>query len=526
MFDPIIILCALACGLLVRSLGQPALLGYLAAGFVLHELGATPGPMLQTVADLGVTLLLFTIGLKLEPAQLIKARVWGTAVLHMVLMQGLFTALLLAAISIIPGVSLGIEAVLIVAFALTFSSTVFVIQSLQERGEINSRHASLAIGILIIQDLAAVIFIAASTGKVPNPEGLLILLVFPLRPVILRLLSLSGHGELFTLFGLAIAIIGAEIFDNQGIKGDLAALVLGAALSGHQKAKELSKNLLYFKDLFLVGFFLTIGLSGWPQAELLVLAMVIGALCLVKPPLYFLLMTRFHTPPRTAVLSSAALANFSEFGLIIAAIAVKAGWLEAQWAATISLIVAVSFVISSPLNIRAHDFYRRYQARLNRFQSEQLRAGRPRLHDARMFVLGMGRIGTGAYEAMFERHGNCVVGVDDNDQKLREHLRCHRRCVSADASDPDFWACVDFNRVELVMLALTNHEENKLVAKLLRSLGYKGRITAVVRFREEAEELEKKGVNAFNLFEEAGTGFASHADAMLVHTGGQRSGLE
>ena len=77
MFDPLIIICALICGLLARSLGLPALIGYLAAGFVLHELGATEGELLSQLADVGVTLLLFSIGLKLKPADLLESKVWG-----------------------------------------------------------------------------------------------------------------------------------------------------------------------------------------------------------------------------------------------------------------------------------------------------------------------------------------------------------------------------------------------------------------------------------------------------------------
>ena len=83
--------------------------------------------------------------------------------------------------------------------------------------------------------------------------------------------------------------------------------------------------------------------------------------------------------------------------------------------------------------------------------------------------------------------------------------------VAADASDPDFWHRVDLSQVELVMLALTNHQENMLVAKLLKQIGYPGKTVAVVRFREEAEELEKMGISAFNLYAQAGAGFAAHA---------------
>lgn len=519
MFDPVMILCALGCGLIVRGLGQPALLGYLAAGFVLHELGVEAGSLLPVVSELGITLLLFSIGLKLKPRDLLETRIWGTTLLHMAAFQLLFTALLLAATRLFPSLGLDFTGSLIIAFALTFSSTVFVIQVMQERGEMSSRHTNLAIGILIIQDIAAVLFLGFSTGKTPQLAALGLLLIFPLRGVILRLLRLCGHGELFTLFGLALAIMGAALFDSVGIKGDLGALILGAVLAGDQKAKELAKNMLYFKDLFLVGFFLSIGLSGWPEQSIFLVSVVLGVLVLLKPPLYFLLMTRFHAQPRTAMLSSLGLTNYSEFGLIVVAVAGTIGWIDPQWSAGLSLAIATSFIISSPLNQHAHDLYWHWQNRLNRFQSERLRKGKPDINNARFFVLGMGNIGTGAYNTMYERHGNCVVGVDDNDAKLEGHSSCGRRVVAGDASDPDFWACVDLERLELVMLALTNHEENKLVGKLLREMGYQGPITAVVRFAEEAEQLERRGIAAFNLYEEAGTGFAEHANEQIKNAG-------
>ncbi|MBN7798299.1 cation:proton antiporter [Parahaliea mediterranea] len=515
MLDPLIIVIALACGMASRAAGLPALIGYLAAGFLLHELDIGGGGILATLSEIGITLLLFTIGLKLNPRDLLRTHIWGTTVAHMAAMQLFFLGVFYLADALIPGLTIDFTAGLVGAFALTFSSTVFVIQVMQERGEMASRHARLAIGILIIQDLAAVIFLGFSAGKVPGPEALLLLLLLPLRGLILRLLTLSGHGELFTLFGLTLALGGAGLFEATGIKGDLGALIIGAVLAGHQKAKELSRNLLQFKDLFLVCFFLSIGLEGWPQREMILLAAVLGVLALVKPPLYFLLMTRLHTPPRTALLASLPLTNYSEFGLIVVAIAASAGWMDAQWSAAISLAIAISFIIASPLNRMAHVLYRRWHRQLQGFETEVVRAAYPDTRDVRVIVLGMGNIGTGAYEAMAERFGEAVLGVDDNDRKLAQHQRARRRVVAADASDPDFWQRIDLDGVELIMLALTNHEENKLVGKLLGDLGYQGRIAAVVRFSEEAEELESAGISAFNLYAQAGSGFAAHAAAQL-----------
>jgi len=518
MFDPLIILAALICGLCSRALGLPALIGYLAAGFVLHEYDLQGGEILHTLSDIGITLLLFTIGLKLQPRELLKTRVWGTTLVHMVAMQLLFMLVLYLANMVFPVLELSIIAMLVIAFALTFSSTVFVIQVMQERGEMASRHANLAIGILVIQDLAAVIFLGFSTGKVPEPTAILLLAIWPLRGVILKLLRHSGHGELFTLFGLALALGGAELFELLGIKGDLGALIIGAVLAGHQKSKELSRNLLQFKDLFLVGFFLSIGLAGWPGKEIIICSIVIGILALLKPVLYFPLLTRFHTPPRTALLSSAALSNFSEFGLIVIAVAAGAGWVDAQWSGAISLAIAVSFLFSSPLNNYSHNLYRRWHGYLQKFETSTVKEKRPDTSGTRVVVLGMGNIGTGAYDSMKAQYGDTVLGVDDNDLKLSRHRDEGRRVAQADASDPDFWHHFALADIELVMLALTNHKENMLVGNLLEDLEYHGKVAAVVRFSEEAVELEQRGISAFNLYAQAGAGFAAHAAEKLQAT--------
>ena len=107
MLDPIIILAALLCGMASRALGLPALIGYLGAGFALHEIHISGGDILHVLAEMGITLLLFTIGLKLQPANLLKTNVWGTTLLQILIMQLAFVLLLTLAGWIYPGLQLG-----------------------------------------------------------------------------------------------------------------------------------------------------------------------------------------------------------------------------------------------------------------------------------------------------------------------------------------------------------------------------------------------------------------------------------
>jgi glutathione-regulated potassium-efflux system ancillary protein KefC len=243
----------------------------------------------------------------------------------------------------------------------------------------------------------------------------------------------------------------------------------GVLLAGDQKAKELARNLLYFKDLFLVGFFLSIGLGGWPGPELMTAGVILGVLALLKPLLYFPLFTRFHVAPRTALLASNSLANHSEFGLIVIAIAASAGLGDGNdWSGAMSIAIAVSFAAAAPLNrsvsLACTDATGTGCCASNRTACARSAAGHAQCEGA---GAGHGQYRHRRLRGHRPQLRPAVLGVDDNDRKLAAHRAMHRRVAAADASDPDFWHRVALDKVELVMLALTNHQENMLVADSL-----------------------------------------------------------
>jgi len=329
----------------------PPLVGFLATGFLLNYLGITSGETLQKLADLGITLLLFTVGLKLNQKILIRPQVWGVTGLHVSIIIGLFGAIIfvLALIGAPLFSDLDLTTSLMLAFALSFSSTVFVVKSLEGKGEMKSLHGRIAIGILVMQDLTAVVFLAASTGKLPSPWALLLFLLIPIRPLFHHLLQKTGHGELLILYGLVLALGGAELFELGGIKDDLGALIMGVLISTHPKSNEMAKSMLGFKDLFLVGFFLSIGMSGQLSLEALVIGLLLVPFVFIKSALFFTLMTRFKLRARTSLLATLNLTNYSEFGLIIAAIGVSSGWMDAEWLVVIAITLSLSFIIAAPL---------------------------------------------------------------------------------------------------------------------------------------------------------------------------------
>ena len=260
-FGDVLWIClAFVFGYSAKWVNLPPLVGFLVTGFVLNYLGFASGDTLQKLADLGITLLLFTVGLKLNVRFLIRPQVWTVTAIHISITIALFGAGIYGLVLIGTPVfaELNFTMSLMLGFALSFSSTVFVVKFLEEKGEMNSLHGRIAIGILVIQDLAAVVFLAVSTGKMPSEWALLLVLLVPLRPVLFYFLYRIGHGELLILYGLVLALGGAELFEFGGVKDDLGALVMGGLLASHPKATEMAKSMLGFKDLFLVGLFLSV----------------------------------------------------------------------------------------------------------------------------------------------------------------------------------------------------------------------------------------------------------------------------
>ncbi len=516
--DVVWIALAFVLGFGVRLIGLPPLVGFLATGFLLNYLGTASGEVLQKLADLGITMLLFTIGLKMNLRVMLRPQVWAVTTLHLGLVIAVFGAMFfsLALMGVPLFADLDIELALMLAFALSFSSTVFVAKVLEEKGEMKSLYGRIAIGILVMQDVAAVTFLVASTGQLPTLWVLLLLLLIPLRPLFHLLLQRAGHGELLVLYGLVLALGGAELFEFGGVKDDLGALIMGLLLSAHPKATEMAKCMLSFKDLFLVGFFLSIGLTSELSFEALVIGVLLVPFVFLKSAIYYGLMTRFLLRARTSLLATLSLTNYSEFGLIVAAIGVANGWLDAEWLAVISIALSLSFVVAAFLSGRDDRIYRSGRTFWLGFQR------RERLPDdqvldtqnATIAVFGMGRVGTGAYDRMVALHGDTVVGVDFDVERVRRHRQEGRNVMRGAPSDADFWEQVDnYHSIELVLLALPNLAANLDALEQMRAVDFPARVAATARYPDEDKPLREAGSDAvFNIYAEAGTGFADHVE--------------
>ena len=514
--EPLVVAIAFAAGLVFRHLGYPPLLGYLLAGFFAHWIGWGTGEALAPLADAGILLLLFTIGLKLNLGNLSPRYVWGSALAHMVIAIPLTTAVIYVVGMMYAPLSFEDPiAPWTLAFALSFSSTVLAIKLFEERGESASFYASIAIGILVVQDIFAVLYLVASSGKLPSVWALGLLALPLLIPFIRWLYGKIGHGELLLLSGVLFTFGAAEVFEFVDLKGGLGALVAGMLIAQAHKAKasELYEKLSDLKNLLLVGFFLQIGYYGIPELELVLVAAVLTVLIVLRPIIYFALSVSFNLRSRTGWFTGLSLFSYSEFGLIVAAIAQSNGVLGEQWLTTLALAMALSYVLAIPVNRKAHELYIRYAEPLSAYENPERLPEEVigSINGATVAILGMGRVGRGAFDELRAAGYSKVVGIEENYQLAQQRNAEGWPCVHGDASDRDFWERTGLANCELILVGLSNHNENVRVAKLARELNFKNPLAVATRFPDEHKELEDLGCITFYRYRDVGRDFAVNA---------------
>ena len=519
-----ILIAAFTFGFAASRVGLPPLVGYLVAGFALNLVGFSSSEIIEGAADLGILLLLFAIGLKLRIRTFIRAYVWGTAATFAVfgVLIPTLALLTLGAFEIGGAFNLDFRSAMIVGLALSFSSTVFAVKALEQTGEVASIGGLIAIGVLILQDILAVGYLAASEGSWPSPWALLVIPgMVLLRPLFRWFLDKSDHGEVLVLLGFTLAVgVGAAVFDLLGLKADLGALVIGGVLAGHVRSTEMADRILGVKDLLLAAFFLSIGLGGFPSLQGVLIAIAVLLFLPFRSIALVWLLTRFRVRSRTALHASLTLLPYSEFGLIVVVAAATSGAIGSEWIATMGLAVAGSFVAASFANKLRYRLYDRWFVQLRRLERTPIVPEDAVIDfdDARILVFGMGRVGTGAYDELVKHRQGLVVGVEREAEVVSSHTRIGRKVIRGDALDRDFWERARLHPdVELVVAVMSSHAANLECIRRVGEFLPKASIASVALFRDQLAELHEAGVDiARNLYEEAGQALADDAATMLA----------
>ncbi|MFC0339467.1 cation:proton antiporter domain-containing protein [Paracoccus niistensis] len=512
MFEVICVSFAFVFGLAMRQIGLPPMVGFLAAGFAINALGPVlrlpeaTGDILDYLSHLGVLLLLFAVGMKLRLRQIAQPQVLGGALLHFVV------SIIVVTPGLVLFLGLDLRTAAMLAVMLAFSSTVFSAKVLEEKRDIGAFYGRTAIGILVLQDIIALVVLSIWGGQAPSVWALYVLALPLLRPLLFRILDLTGQDELLVLMGMLLAlVIGGMGFEFVGLSSEIGALAMGLMLSTHKRAKELTDALWGLKEAFLVGFFLQIGMSGLPDPGDLVFAGVFIVLLPLKAVLFYLLLLLFRLRARSAFLAAVNLATYSELALILAADLVP------DKLVAMALLVSLSFVAASPVNRMAQALSDRYESQLQRFQTTRYHRDElpTDLGNARILILGMGRTGSAAYQYLLPFEDQ-LVGIDSDIYKVEPHRQAGRNVLWADVEDAGFWRGVNIAGLDAAVLAMDGTEAKEAAAWALRSKGFAGPIISHVLHEQEVERLKAAGATHLYLtMNQAGMALADHTARAL-----------
>lgn len=490
---------AFLCGFAFSRVHLPPLVGYLTAGLILAAFGYEAGDMLQEISHLGVVFLLFTVGLHIRIKNILRQDILGVGLIHLAISTAIFTPICLY-------FGYELEAAVIISIILGFSSTVLTAKNLERRNELGAFYGRTAIGILIIQDLVAIGLVAYSGGGIPSLWGLTLFALPILRPLLIRLLGVVKEDELWMLLGLALALGGASLFELFNLSGELGALVAGMMLAADERADEIGKKMWGVKEAFLVGFFLEVGLIGFPSAQDYIFIAVFLLLLPLKSIMFFGLFMLFKLRARTGFLATVSLTAYSEFTLIVGVVAASGGFIPEESVVVLGLLTAISYALNAPITINEEKIWKVLQDTLLKFERDALHPdhGTVSLGSAEYLIIGMGNAGRAAYDKL-KSDDERVVGMDIDPDRIERNLNAGRRVVYGDIQDTDLWSGMDLSNIKSIMIAMGNEEVKENATKTLRTIGFKGLIYVLTMREEEAEIMKNAGASAVSIpIKEAG----------------------
>lgn len=537
-----ILLAAAGIGLLGALLRQPVIVSFIAVGILAAAFvqGAPETThQVEYLAELGVTVLLFLVGLKLDWR---LVRTLGPVALATGLGQVLFTSVIGFGICL----ALGFDAVtsVYVAVALTFSSTIIVVKLLGDKRELDSLHGRIALGFLIVQDIVVVIamVVLSAVGVGNQDEGglgdivavvgalavaivLLVLFVrFAAEPLMARFARMP---DLLIVFAIGWAAAAAALADGVGLGKELGGLIAGVSLGSTSFRDMISARLSAVRDFLLLFFFLSIGASldierlgsDIPQAALLSLFVLIG-----NPLIVVAIMAWMGYRARTGFLAGLTVAQISEFSLIFMAMGLSLGHVDEGAVGLVTLVGLVTIAASVYMITYSHQLYRWVKPFLRPFdfgrrREESPDGGDPRQVDVLLF--GLGRFGSELMRRL-EEGGMHVLGIDIDPQAVGALGRAGYATRYGDVTEQEFWSDLPVAEARWVVLAvpsgsgvLTSADPRGGLMAAIRSLHFAGRVAITVRDAAEALRLREGGVDLMlSPFDDAAVAAARQIEAM------------
>lgn len=513
-FEQIALILVLAAvgGGLAKLLRQPVLVAYIVVGILAGPavLGlVSDGESIEVFAKIGIAILLFLVGLKLDIQSI---RMTGTVAL----VAGLGQVVLTAVLSFVIAVALGFDVVpsIYVAVALTFSSTIIVIKLFSDKRELDQLHGRIAVGILIVQDLLVIIsmIVVASLGQVGQTSptetvvrtvvgGALFLggVALVARFIIPRVLDwLAKSQELTLLFGVAWAIALAAVSYSLGLSLEIGAFVAGVALASTPYRASLGARLVSLRDIMILFFFIELGVSLTFESALQQLgpAIVLSVFVLLaKPIIVMAIMGLLGYRKKVSFRVGVALAQISEFSLILIALGYSLGQVDESILGLVTLVGIITITISTYLIAYTQPLFDRLSPALSIFERKRpdSRDENQRLeHPYDAIIIGAGRLGGEVARSLAARNAHLLV-VDYDPHALRNIAGPNIATLYGDVSEPDFAATLPFHETDSVICAVPSPSTNLVLLQTLRRYDFVGGICLTAMDGRTADMLSEYG---------------------------------
>jgi Kef-type K+ transport system membrane component KefB len=507
----VLAICVTAGGI-ATLLRLPLLVGLLVAGIVVgpEVLGlVSASPEIALLGEIGIALLLFVVGLKLDPR---VVRRFGSVILATGVIQVSLTGILAYGIAVALDVAPLPAAYL--AAATAFSSTVVVIKLLGDRRELEQLHGRAAVGILIVQDLVVVLLMIGVTATAGGDGGdlsgqalgvfvrgaaLLAGVALLARYVLPRVSDLlARRGELLVLASVTWAVAVAAVAHLLGFSAEVGAFAAGVALASSPYREAISGRLATLRDFLLVFFFIDLGTALEVEAGSgMVLALALSAFVLIlKPVLIAAIATALGFRASVGVRTGLVLGQISEFSLILVALGVGVGHIDAEVAGTVTIIALVTITASTFLSAgsdRLVSTLRRPLLGLERSTpTRDLLEAAPEAPPT-IIVFGVGRLGHRLATELRDG-GETVLAVDYDPRHLRDS-RTEFAVVYGDAEDPELVHQLPLDQVRWVISTLRDPAANGTLVAALRNEGYDGHIAVSADHDHEVDPLSDAGAD-------------------------------
>lgn len=530
----IVMLIVLLVSAFMQMIKQPLIVGYIFSGIIaspifLNILSSTEG--YETFAHIGIALLLFIVGLHLD-LKLIKEV--GLISLVTGFGQILFTSIF----GFLLGLLLGFDVIasLIIAIALTFSSTIIIVKLLADKGDLDKLYGKISMGFLIVQDFAAVLtlMIISSLMTINPNENVyielaktigfgaisIIITYFISKKFLPKLLNkIAKSTELLFVFIIAWCLGIANIFYLLGFSIEIGALLAGIALASSPYQSEISSKIKPLRDFFIVMFFILLGsqmMGGFQIAEgisfiekMIILKemliplmgpiIIFSIFILIGNPLIVMILMRvFNYNSKIGFKAGLTVAQISEFSLILATMSLKSGYLSKSDVTTITFVGIITITLSTYMMLNDNTIYKKLEKILKWLFDSGIKKEKVEipssLQKTDIIIFGYDRIGYSLLKTIVKMKKTYLI-VDFNPEVINKLKKNNFNCVYGDAEDIEFLSEIDFNNSKIIISTIPEKQINTTLLNHIKKTNHNATIILTSHQIDEALELYKTGAD-------------------------------